>query len=205
MTTADSPAIRHAHLVQWVVGRHFRWLIRYGYDFEDLIQEGYYAVLVAAPLYDPAKGAESSYYVRAVRHWIINRVAVPMNRKKRGEAVRPVSLDSTLTVDLMTGAEVRLGDILPDPCPPVEDVVAERVAAQQTVQQALGWLGSISPRQAEAVWLRYGRDMPVRDVGKAIGRSHQNAADLALRGLKNLREYMTSIERSTQHDQDQPA
>lgn len=191
MSPSDSPAIRHAHLVKWIVDRYFQWLTRRGFDYEDLVQEGYYAVLVAAPLYDPAKGAESTFYARAVRHWIINRIALPMTRKKRGENVRPLSLDAAITVDMMTGAEVRLGNMLMDPAPPIDETVAERQAVQQTVQQALNWLRAAHPRQADAVWLRYGRDMPVRDVGRAIGCTHQNAADLALRGLRNLREYMS--------------
>lgn len=188
--------IRHEHLIRTVVNRYFLWLLNFGYEYEDLLQEGRYAVLLAEPKYDPSRGLESTLYYRAVRHWITNRIVLPMLRKKRGENVRPASLDALVTVDMMTGAAVRLDNMLMDPAPPIDEQVAERQDAHRTVYQALDWLRATHPKQADAVWLRYGHDMSIRDVGRAIGCTHQNAADLALRGLRNLRDYMTDPERS---------
>jgi len=80
-------------------------------------------------------------------------------------------------------------EVLPDPAPPPEEVVATRLHLAQ-VAEALRKLGL---EQAEALTLRLFGGLSAAEVGRIMGKSEAAAKMLVYRGLRKLRDELAFI------------
>jgi len=186
-------ALRYRNLVRMIVKTYFLNMLRHGYDFEDLVQEGLYAVLKAEPSYDPAKGQETTFYARAVRNWLTWRMGT---RKINGidRAYRnPLRLDKPATNADGDALACTLMDLLPDPDAEFEQTTVDLIG----LRAALARLCDNNPRLAEIIRLRYWDELMLKEIGAEIGLSRQRAEQLLKRGLAALREYMEDKEEKT--------
>lgn len=190
-----SPAIRHEKLVHMVLNRYFRKnfaiLFRHGYRYEDLVQEGLYAILRAEPHFDPSACAESTYYARAVYNWIASRLCTKYihNKKYRINATA-VSLDANIAwnnfnrhYDDSDGLPL-LGAIS---CPRAmtEDQMLDKIMMDAAMEQ----LRAAFPKQHKVICMRYYGGMQSQEVAPVLGCSTSNVGYLTQRGLENLRTF----------------
>lgn len=186
-------ALRHQNLVRMIVKTYFLNMMHFGYDFDDLVQEGLYAVMRAEARYDPAKGQETTFYARAVRNWLSWRMGT---RKINGidRAYRnPVRLDKPAVNVSGDTIGCTLLDLLPDPDAEFEQSTVDLIG----LRAALARLCDNNPRLAEIIRLRYWDELMLKEIGAEIGLSRQRAEQLLKRGLAALREYMEEKEEKT--------
>lgn len=179
-------ALRHQNLVRGIINKRFLGLLHYGYDYDDLIQEGLYAVMKAEPLYDPTKGSESTYYYRAVYNWLSWRVGT---RKINGldRAYKDtLRLDRHAVSANGDAMECTLLDLMIDPDAEFEARTVELI----NLKAALTKLRNCDPRLAEVIRCRFWDELALKDIGARMGFSRQRAEQLLSRGLTALREYM---------------
>lgn len=170
-----------------IVNQYFMVLTRRGYDFDDLVQEGLYAILRAEPHYNPKRGAETTYYARAVYNWIGGRIAKPQANAGCIPQERMVSLDRTITRD---GPEP-MANLLPDiTSTDPFDAVFERIM----LDGALKRLDDAHPKEAVVIRQHYLGDKQMCDIAAERGCSRQRISVLAADGLRRLRWYMGMTE-----------
>lgn len=186
----ESPAIRHEKPIHLVLRRHFRRsfavLARHGFAYEDLVQEGRYAILRAEPNYDPAGCAESTFYSRAVYNWIGSRVCTRhLQRQKRRLNGATISLDDHVRTQFNRDDDdgLKLGNTLRAP----GGVDENRIADAIELERALEHLRGHSVKQYAAVRMRFYDDFDNYQIAAALGCSKQFASLCVLNGLKYLR------------------
>ena len=69
-----------------------------------------------------------------------------------------------------------------------EDEIAESENEQQRYQQLNKAMSTLSPRQKEAIYLRFVSGLSYDELGKVMQVNYQSARNLVHRGLENLRE-----------------
>jgi RNA polymerase sigma factor (sigma-70 family) len=192
-------AVRHINLVRKIVNRHFFSLTQHGYDLDDLVQEGLYAIMKAEPQYDPSRGAESTYYYRAAYNWISWRVGMYIKRKRRSAHFEAYSLEKEIPNAALAERSSEFGPTGLNQYGSLadgrysEDAIIDNIV----LRQMLARLSDQSPKQATAVRLYYLRGMIDSEVAAAMRCSRQNASYLIQRGLRNLRAYYKQQEEET--------
>lgn len=190
----ESMAVRHSGVVRLIVKRHFMALTfrSYGYAFEDLVQEGLYAVMRAESNYNPAMCKESTYCARVAYNWIASRVRQRMRHARYRANMDVASFDTTLAPrsrnQRATNEHHRhtLTESMPDPARPVADAAVDRTI----IEAAMDKLKRQFPNQYTAVVMRYYGQYYTGEIAQAMGCSQTWASSLARRGIANLREYM---------------
>ena len=182
-----SAAVRHRKLVHLVLRRYFRQsfsaLYRHGIAYEDLVQEGQYAILRAESQYDPALCAESTYYSQVVYNWIAARVIKPnFERDRRRLNGETVPLDApTRTANGDDGptlaGTLRARDGVD------EDAILDGIG----LERALEHLRVHSENQYRAVVMRFYNDLNNYEIAAVMGYSIQNVSLMVLNGLKFMR------------------
>lgn len=182
MIAPESAAVRHEKLVRRIVKRHFYGLTRFGYDIEDLVQEGLCAVIRAEHCYKPNKGAESTYYGRMAFNWLRSRIYTFNTVQKRVPPGACVSLDKPIGCD---GSADTIASIVPSP------VNVEQTAINRAMlYPALRRLKAEHPKQHTAVIMRFYGDYYGGEIAKRLGCSETYANYQVQYGLENLRKYM---------------
>jgi RNA polymerase sigma factor (sigma-70 family) len=70
----------------------------------------------------------------------------------------------------------------------VEDELVENESEQQRYQQLDKAMLTLSPRQKEAIYLKFVSDLSYEELGKVMKLDYQSARNLVFRGLEKLRE-----------------
>jgi RNA polymerase sigma factor (sigma-70 family) len=180
-------AVRHRRLVHLVLNHYFRRqfaaLYKHGYAYEDLVQEGLYAILRAESQYNPTVCAESTYYSQVVYNWIASRiVCLNFHRDKRRLNGETLSLDEpTRTAHGDDGPT--LGDTLRAYVGVDEDEILDGIM----LDRALEHLRAHSENQYRAVKMRFFNDFDNYQIADAMGYSIQNVSLMILNGLEYLR------------------
>ena len=144
-----------------------------------------------------AEDVASETFVRAIAHlpafrfqgeslfpWlsrIASNLAADLGRKSAG--VTLVSLDNQTVESVRALLESLPGD-MPDP-----HTLAERSETQALLRAAVAALPS---DQADAILLRFGGDLPLKEIAVALGRSEGAIKSLLHRGLVGLRKMLLS-------------
>jgi len=69
-----------------------------------------------------------------------------------------------------------------------EDEIAENENQQQRYQQLNKAMSTLSPRQKEAIYLKFVSELSYDELGKVMQVNYQSARNLVYRGLENLRD-----------------
>ena len=70
----------------------------------------------------------------------------------------------------------------------VEDEIIEDESEQQRYQQLGKAMSTLSPRQKEAIYLKFVSDLSYEELSKVMQLNYQSARNLVFRGLEKLRE-----------------
>jgi|tagenome__1003787_1003787.scaffolds.fasta_scaffold20485957_1 RNA polymerase sigma factor (sigma-70 family) len=76
---------------------------------------------------------------------------------------------------------------------PEHDDPAERFAAVDGIKS---WLLMLQPREREVLALRYGADLPTREIARCLGLSEANVHQIVSRALRRLRTILTDAEKA---------
>lgn len=182
MSAPESAAVRHEKLVRRIVKRHFYGLTRFGYDIEDLVQEGLYAVIRAEHCYKPSRGAESTYYGRMAFNWLRSRIYTYNTVQKRAPPSACVSLDKPIGCD---GSTDTIASIVPAP-----DNTERTAINRALLYPALRRLKAEHPKQHTAVIMRFYEDALGTEIAAKLGCGPTYANYQVNYGLENLRKYM---------------
>lgn len=187
---AGDAVLRHQNLVRTIVKTTFLPLIQLGCDFEDLVQEGLYAVMKAEPHYTPSRGKETTYYARCVRHWLSWRIGHNMSRLKNRANFKPLSLDAPVSDGASGTFDCTLMGLLEDQTANVEQTALNRIS----LTRAMNRLQVEYPRQAEAIRMRFWDEQTTTEIGKTLGCTRQRADQMIFSGIANLRRYINGRE-----------
>jgi RNA polymerase sigma factor (sigma-70 family) len=149
---------------------------RYPLELEDLMQEGYLGAIVAFRKWDPAGGAAyPSYAHYRIRAYIQKAYQRQFGCAATGSGGRVVTLNSlpTLTGD----------DYLETVPAPPSLPVADRLALREALHEAMG---TLSPRQREALVQRYVLENDPEEAAEAMHTSASCVGSLALQARKRL-------------------
>jgi len=76
----------------------------------------------------------------------------------------------------------------------VEDTIVAEEQAQERHEQLKAALNELSPREKEAIYLKYQIGMEYQDICEVMGVTYQSARNFVARGLKNLKKLMTKAQ-----------
>lgn len=149
-----------------------------------------------------AEDIASETFVRAISHlrtyrfqgesifpWL-SRIASNLiaDQGRRAAGVTMLSLDGGGSEGVRALIEGLPGDA-PDP-----HTLAERQETQAVLRAAIA---KLAPDQAEAVLLRFGADLPLKDIAEAMGKTEGAIKSLLHRALVNLRRSLVLTEDQT--------
>jgi RNA polymerase sigma factor (sigma-70 family) len=153
-------------------------------DRDDAFQVGVLALMKAWALYDPSRGAFSTYACTAIRHDLLNwlkttttTVHVPYNEVAphlRERAAKARQACAPLTFD-PPGPE----------CACAADDADEEEARAQLVR---GWLPLLSARDREVIRCRYAYGMSLREAADVLDVGRERIRQLADRAVGALRK-----------------
>jgi RNA polymerase sigma factor (sigma-70 family) len=180
-----------------------RFLSRYrippvlGLDTEDLVSEAFLALCRAADMWDPARGAFSTYAVVAINNWLIN--VCKLDRASIRTEIEMISLDTPVG----ESEEERLMDLLPDQARDLEEVVMSRSLADD-LRAAVREL----PERDRAVMTALIQGETPSELARAYGCSRQRIEQIqsrAFRRLKNRLVHLDPNERAGEEIEPVPA
>lgn len=190
---SESPAVRHTPLIHMILRRHFMRslpvLARHGIEYDDLVQEGLYAILRAEPKFDTVRYTESTFYSQAIYNWIASRVCtrnLQMQKRRLNGLAR--SLDAP--VRTKRNEAMMLADTLAAPSGLDEDEILDGIV----LERALERLRRHSAKQYAAVCMRFYDNFDNYQIAAVMGCSIQYASLLACDGLKYLRGIYRAID-----------
>ncbi len=167
-----------------------------GLSFEDLVQEGYFAVDYAAKHYDPERGSFTTVLSYALMHQIRSatcgehaRVIATKDGRRVAVSANPLnectSLDTPVGED---GSDTALGDLQEDPAAAHEFQQAENEIYNEELHAALEEaLSHLAAKQADVVRRHYFEGQTLKEISQEDGttlnaaRNREQAAFIALR------------------------
>ena len=153
-----------------------------GLDVDDLISEAFIALCRAAEMWDPNRGAFSTYAVVAIQNWLIN--VCKLDRVRLRNEVEVLSLDSPIG----DSEEERLMDLVPDSGPQLEDTVINRRLASE-LHLAVEQL----PEKDRRVITGLLRGDNPAELARAFGCSRQRIEQIQSRAYRRLRQRLASV------------
>lgn len=175
------------------VERYIRWTARRrlhltgvlaGAEFDDLIQEGYFALVEAVENYDPEKGG----FLTILAYKLLTKFAEMQGLRAGHDALNraAVSLDAPIGED---GDAVQMADFIPDPQAEAElDGVNERIFQSQLQQALTKALDALPPNRREVVKARFFESKTLKQVGLENQISPERARVLEFEALRQLRQ-----------------
>lgn len=129
---------------------------------EDLTSGTFERVLKAYDRFDPQKASERTWILSIARNALTDHYRRQAHRTTVSTDEHPLLLDRLVETD--------------DP-----------LARQLQVEGITSWLGDLGEREQEIIALRFGADLPARDVAELTGLSEQNVHQISSRALRRLR------------------
>lgn len=169
-----------------------------GLSFEDLVQEGYFAVDHAAKHYDPERGSFTTVLSYALMHQIRSatcgehaRVIATEDGRRMAVSANPLnecsSLDAPLDAD-DEGSSTR-GEIIEDPAASQAFQTAEDEIYNEELHDALEEaLSKLADREADVLRRRYYEDKSLRRVGEEIGVHAERVRQIEAGAFRKLRK-----------------
>ena len=154
-----------------IYNRHVQSLFKYGCNFthdEALVRDCIHDVFIDLSKYRSGLGVTNNiklYLFKSLKRKIIRCLS---------RAQDSVSLDSEeLLFDYSVSVE--------------EDIVSKEFERQRTLKLERAML-TLSPRQKEAIYLKFVSELSYEEIGKVMELNYQSARNLVFRGLEKLRE-----------------
>ncbi|HET8527300.1 MAG TPA: sigma-70 family RNA polymerase sigma factor [Gaiellaceae bacterium] len=198
---ADDRVVSYLPLVRALARRH----TRPGAGFDDLVQAGAVGLVAASRRYDAARGAFGPYAAATIegemRRYLRDRastVRVPRREQARARALREapqgtplpaaaaaagLSLDEARRALAGASATVPLGALDDRECPEASEAI-EACERRALVEELLA---ALSPRERAAVVLRFGSDLPQREIGRRLHLSQSQTSRVLSGALEKLR------------------
>lgn len=129
---------------------------------EDLTSTTFERVLKAYDRFDPQKASERTWILTIARNALTDHYRRQAHRTTVSTDEHPLLLDRLVEAD--------------DP-----------LARHLRVEGVTTWLAGLSEREQEIVALRFGADLPARDVAQLTGLTEQNVHQVSSRALRRLR------------------
>jgi RNA polymerase sigma factor (sigma-70 family) len=179
MTSKEQLITNNLRLAPYCVRR---FLSRYripavlGLDTEDLVSEAFIALCRAAEMWDPARGAFSTYAVVTINNWLIN--VCKLDRVSIRSEIEVLSLDTPVG----ESEEERLMDLLPDQGRDLEEEVMSRNLADElraAVQE-------LPDRDREVMTALLQGETP-SELARAFGCSRQRIDQIQSRAFRRLK------------------
>lgn len=201
MDPAVDRVVSYLPLVRALARRH----TRPGAGFDDLVQAGSVGLVTASRRYDAARGAFGPYAAATIdgemRRYLRDRastVRVPRREQARAHALRSVTAGTPLRaaadaagISLDEARRALAGASSTVPLATLDD--RESVEASDAIeaceQRALveELLGALTPRERAAVALRFGSDLPQREIGRRLHLSQSQTSRVLASALEKLR------------------
>ena len=193
--------VSYLPLVRALARRHARTDV----GFDDLVQAGSVGLVTASRRYDPARGAFGPYAAATVdgemRRYLRDRastVRVPRREQARAHALRSVTAGTPLRAAAEAAGlsldEARLALAGASSTVPLatlgdRESVEASDAIEACEQRALveELLGALTPRERAAVALRFGSDLPQREIGQRLHLSQSQTSRVLASALEKLR------------------
>lgn len=151
-------------------------------DTEDLVSEAFIALCRAAEMWDPKRGAFSTYAVVAIQNWLIN--VCKLDRVSIRKEQEMLSLDTPVG----DSEEERLMDLLPDNGPRLEETVINRRVASE-LRTAVD---ELPDRDRRVITGLLQGDNPA-DLARAFGCSRQRIEQIQSRAYRRLRQRLAGV------------
>ncbi len=147
--------------------------------FDELVSEGYVALLKAASSYDPARGVPPAPWLLYCvgRHLRSVRNGTDPGGRHAARWARLASLDASRAGGLSLAEAV--AGASPDP--------ADAAAAADDVRLLSRLLSRLRPLDRAAYELRHGRGLSAAEIGRKLGVSRQQVRTVLARAEANLR------------------
>ena len=167
-----------------------------GLSFEDLVQEGYFAVDYAAKHYSAEQGSFTTYLSYALLKQIRTatcgehaRVIATKDGRRVAVSANPLnectSLDTPVGED---GSDTALGDLQEDPAAAHEFQQAENEIYNEELHAALEEaLNKLADREAGIIRRHYYNGQSLKDIGQDIGISSNRVNQIERHGFQCLR------------------
>jgi RNA polymerase sigma-70 factor (ECF subfamily) len=129
---------------------------------EDLTASTFERVIRAWAKYDPQRAPERAWVLAIARNLLMDHY-----RRQRHR--------DTVSTDAHPGLLDAVGD-------------SDWQERQLTLAELYEWLGQLGQREREILALRYGADLPARDIAELTGLTEANVHQIVSRSLRRLRE-----------------
>ena len=176
-----------------------------GLSFEDLVQEGYFAVDYAAKHYDPERGSFTTVLSYALMHQIRSatcgehyRIIETSEGKRVQASANPLnnctSLDATL--DSEDDGSSTLGDLQPDPAAAQAFQTAEDDLYTEELHNALedAMTKHLTEREAHVLRRRYYDGQSLQAIGEELGVQRERIRQIEWKACRKL-SGLSSIQR----------
>lgn len=165
-----------------------------GVTFEDLQQEGYFAILKAAQGFDPAVGAKFTGFLKyAVMTVFFHAIGMRTRHQLGDPFMTAARLDEPLSNENADG-ETR-GDQIPDPAAALAfDDAGEQILTRQLRAALDACLAEIDGRQATAIRAKYFEGRSLAQISRALCVSPERVRQLQECGLHTMRHSCGRLE-----------
>lgn len=169
-----------------------------GLSFDDLVQEGYFAVDYAAKHYDPERGSFTTILGYALMNQVRSatcgehyRIIETSEGKRVQASANPLnsctSLDATL--DSEDDGSSTLGDLQPDPAAAQAFQNAEDEIYNEELHDALEEaLSKLADREADILRRHYYNGQGLKDIGQDIGVHAERVRQIEAGAFRKLRK-----------------
>lgn len=159
---------------------------RGGFDFDDLYQSGYLAMVAAVDTYDPEGGSFAGWFGLYLKKAFAEATGTRSKRQAKDPIHSALSLDYPLTDD--SDAD-ELQEIVPDPLSEIPMQITEEKIYQQQLHNALETaLDKLPLKQGDIIRRKYLEGIPVEEIAAIKGISRQAIAENERNGLRRLRQ-----------------
>lgn len=158
-----------------------------GIEMDDLMQDGYFAILRAVNTYNPAAGAKfTTYLAYAVKTIFFAAVGLRTEKSRRDPLTAAKRLDEPVYND--NGDEVDRYALIPDPSNDFEYI--EQSDYDQGLHNDLeASIATLPSEEAQVVRYVYYNDMSFTDTARCMGKTIGQVRRLEERGRRGLRSY----------------
>ncbi len=157
-----------------------------GLEFDDLVNSGYLAMVVAVDSYKPESGAFSSWFMYYLKAAFAEATGYRTKAGQNEPLNTAISLDRPLTDEANSGT---FGDLVPDAnAPAALEAVEEREFQRQLHETLEAALAELPRQSAEVLRLRHYQGLTLTDIGNIRGTTAEQVRQVENKALRKLRE-----------------
>ena len=175
----------HTKCLKWYTRSQERFT-RLGVDYDDLVQECYFAMVEAVEAFDPESGLKFTSYLNFPIKKRLN--AISNNRTSRQKNDPTLSCTS---LDIEVGAEgdCPLGELIPDETARIPFEAIEQQDWNRALQEAIETvLDTLTENQQEVIRLRFYEDKSLIEISEETGRSRERIRQIQEQSLKAMKK-----------------